>query len=78
MLRLQSGAATDDDEEAEDFELGTELLLGVIELELGRDELLSDDGALELATELDVLEVDVPQRVPVNAGTSAAAAPLVP
>ena len=67
----QAGAASDDDED--ETELGAELLLGAIELELlERDELLAEVTA-ELAE-----EAVVPHRLPVSAGTSAAAAPLVP
>ncbi len=72
VFNAHAGAASDEDED--DTELGTELLLGAIELELlEREELLTDEG-VELTDEA----VTAPQRLPVNAGTSAAAAPLVP
>lgn len=72
VFSVHAGAASDDDEE--DTELGAELLLGAIELELlERDELLAE-VTVELADEV----VTAPHRLPVRAGTSAAAAPLVP
>ena len=69
MVFSVQGAATLEDED-DDTELGAELLLDVIELELlGREELLA-----ELADEA----VTVSHRLPVKVGTSAAAAPFVP
>ena len=62
------------DDEDEDTELGTELLLGVMELELLEREELLAEVTVELADEV----VAVPHRLPVSDGTSAAAAPLVP
>jgi len=71
VLSVQAGVAIDEDEE--DTELGAELL-GAIELELlERDELLAE-VTVELVDEV----VTAPHRLPVRAGTSAAAAPLVP
>lgn len=71
VFSVQAGVAIDEDEE--DTELGAELL-GAIELELlERDELLA-----EVTVELTDEVVTAPHRLPVRAGTSAAAAPLVP
>ena len=62
MVFSVQGAAALDDED-EETELGTEL----------REELLAD-VTVELADDV----VAEPQRLPVSAGTSAAAAPFVP
>ena len=72
VFSVQGAAALDDEDE--DTELGTELLLGTIELELLEREELLAEVTVELADEV----VVVPHRLPVSAGISAAAAPLVP
>lgn len=82
-FNVQPTAATEDDEA---IELGVELLLGAMEL-LEREELL---GAIELLDAMELLEreelldarelelTELPHRLPVITGISAAAAPLVP
>jgi hypothetical protein len=80
VFSVQAGVAIDEDDD--DIELGVELLdwlerdalVSTTELEmLEREELLTDDGE-----ELTDDAVTAPHRLPVKAGTSAAAAPLVP
>lgn len=73
MVFSVQGAAVLDDED-EETELGTELLLGMRELELLEREELLADVTVELADEV----VVAPHRLPVSAGISAAAAPFVP